>query len=84
MIGDPHKRHYAEHKAQCDDMNRNDEHQQRDHDSAGQGLPRMKRHCRPRSWRPTFMVDGMRKLEPIGPVHQAVRPVKPGVMGKHI
>lgn len=51
---------------------------------AGQSLPRMKGHCGPRGWGAAFMVDGMRRFKPEWTVHQAMRPIEPGIVRKEI
>ncbi len=84
MIGDAHDRHYRQHQPQCADMDRDQKHQRRNDNRAGERLPWVKAHGRPSGWRAALMVDGMGRFEPPRPMHQPVGPVKPSVMGEQV
>ena len=84
MIGDAHDRHDAQHAAQCRDMDRDQEHECGDDYCPGQCLPGVKAHCGPGGGGAAGVVDGVGGAEPEGAVHQAVGPVKPGVVQREI
>ena len=65
-------------------MDGDEEHQRRDHHRAGQRLPGVEAHRRPgRGWA-AGMMHRMGDAKQLGPMHPAVRPVEPGVMGGEI
>jgi len=80
MIADPHDRHDRQHRRQRADMDRDDEHQRRYHHRPGQRFPGVKAHRRPGRRRAAGMMHRMGDAKGLGPVHPAMRPVKPCVM----
>lgn len=65
-------------------MNGYDKYKERYNHRAANRLNRVKTHCCPGSWRPTFMMNSMSELKPAAQVKQSVGPIKPGVMQEQI
>lgn len=84
MIGDPHEGHDRENQAQHRKMDRNGKDKRGDDQRAGERLDRMETHRRPSGGRAAGMVHGMGDAEQLWPVHPAVRPVEPRIMGEKI
>jgi hypothetical protein len=84
MVGNAHNGHDTQNKPKRANMDRYEQNQRWDDHCAAQSLPWMKRHSRPRGGWPAVMMDRVRQLKPIGPVHETVRPIKPSVMDEKI
>src|SRR3546814_9013185 len=84
MIADAHHRHDRKHETEHPDMDRDEEDERGDDDRAGYRLQRVKAHRRPGGRRAARVVDRMGAPKQARPVHPAMGPIEPCVVGEEI
>ena len=84
MIGYAHHRHDGQHHGKRTNVDWNGQDQRRYHHRAGQRLPRVEAHRRPRGRRMAGVMDRMDAAIDHWAMHPAMRPVKPRIMEREI